>query len=196
MKTANFLFHWKRYDNITFLKKIRLYLYIPLCNLIPLLPVNIYISHIREFCALAIVLWDWNGFYHILTTKDVDRARGGASAEELTRCQELSDCGWVCIFLLDTCGGASAEELTRCQELSDCGWVCIFLLDTCGGASAEELTRCQEGGDSSWHEAKTGKLPFSWSSTQGSPVSQNAQIQWKKDAWDKKVHDTSLSYLQ
>ena len=56
---------------------------------------NIYISHIREFCALAIVLSDWNGFYHILTSEDVDRgldrARGGASAEELTRCQELSD---------------------------------------------------------------------------------------------------------
>ena len=170
MKRANFLFHWKRYDNITFLKKIRLYLYIPLCNLIPLLPVNIYISHIRKFCALAIVLWDWNGFYHILTTEDVDRgfdrARGGASAGELTRCQELSD--------------------TVLYEAKPATEVFIFSVDrdvksrlphTCGGASAEELTRCQEGGDSSWHEAKTGRLPFSWSSTQGSPVSQNAQIQ-------------------
>ena len=170
MKRANFLFHWKRYDNITFLKKIRLYLYIPLCNLIPLLPVNIYISHIRKFCALAIVLWDWNGFYHILTAEDVDRgfdrARGGASAGELTRCQELSD-----TVLYEA---KPATEIFIFSLDRDVKW---RLRHTCGGASAEELTRCQEGGDSSWHEAKTGRLPFSSSSTQGSPVSQNAQIQ-------------------
>ena len=173
MKRANFFFHWKRYDNITFLKKIRLYLHIPLCNLIPLLPVNIYISHIRKFCALVIVLWDWNGFYHILTTKDVDRARGGASAEELTRCQELFDSFW---YKAKTFTGMYWFSLTARESFilpldRDVKW---RLPHTCGGASAEELTRCQEGGDSSWHEAKTGRLPFSWSSTQGSPVSQNA----------------------
>ena len=47
----------------------------------------LYFSH-QKILRFSYCVLDWNGFYHILTTKDVDRARGGASAEELTDCSE------------------------------------------------------------------------------------------------------------